>query len=176
MPAYPPKLVQIERATCGSLLRLSDNRDVLIDVPPERLNQALLECRKIPLSDLVEGQSLEVFADDRKVTEEDWDKIRAYLLASTVARDVFRDIPSIWQSFREPMTFVRDLPHRVYVGLEHALYTSHPFQFQTDPNRSAQWRYGLLSASGGRLFMTWVHLNRGNVEIESDVRKCHFLE
>ena len=43
MSDYPSKLVQVAATAFGSLLTLSDGREVPIDIGPDRLSQALVE-------------------------------------------------------------------------------------------------------------------------------------
>jgi hypothetical protein len=176
MSDYPSKLVQVAATAFGSLLTLSDGREVPIDIGPDRLSQALVAYERPPLSELLAARSLGVFADTWEMTAEDWQRISAIIRASPVAAAALRQAPSVWEVFGQPAAFVRELPQRVYGGLAQALYTSHPFQFRPDPNRPVPWCRGLLSASGGRLFNTWVHLGSGEVEVESDVLVGHFVE
>jgi hypothetical protein len=176
MSEYPPKLVQVTATTFGSLLTLSDGREVPIEVSPDCLNQALLAARSPPLSELLAARSHSVFADTWQTATADWQQISDVVRASPLAATTFRQTPSLWEKLGQPAVLIRDLPHRVYGGLEISLYTSHPFQFVGDPNRSAPWVYALLHASGGRLFKTWVHPVRGQVEIETGTSLGHFLE
>lgn len=176
MGDYPPKLIQVAATTFGSLLTLSDGREVPIDIGPDRLNQALLDYERPPLSELLETRSLAVFAGAWEMTDEDWQRVSAIIRASPVAAAALRQAPSVWDVFDQSAAFVRALPQRVYGGLAQAIYTSHSFQFRPDPNRPARWCRGLLSASGGRLFNTWVHLGNGEVEIETDALVGHFVE
>lgn len=176
MGDYPPKLVRIAATTFGSLLTLSDGREVPIDIGPDRVNQALMAYQRPPLSELLAAQSLDVFADTWKTTPDDWQRISAVVRASRVAAAALRLAPSVWEVFVQPVSLVRELPQRVYGGLAQGLYTSHQFQFRPDPNRPTPWHRGLLSAPSGRLFNTWVHLESGKVEVESGVLVGHFLE
>jgi len=117
-----------------------------------------------------------VFADTWAMTAEEWQRISAIVCTSPAAAAVLRQAPSIWEVFGQPAARVRGLPQRVYGGLTQALYTLHPFQFRPDSSRPAGWCRELLSASGGRLFNTWVRLGSGEVEVESDVLVGHFVE
>jgi hypothetical protein len=176
MADYPPKLVRVTETAFGSLLALSDSREVHIDVRPDRLSHALVAFERPPLAALLAAQSLDVYAGTWETAAQDWERISAAILASPAAAAAFGDVPSVWGMFGQPAAFVRELPQRVYGGLDQALYTCHRFQFQPDPNRPAPWCRSLLSASGGRLFNTWVHLNRGQVEVESEILPGHFVE
>jgi hypothetical protein len=176
MSGYPPKLVRITETAFGSLLALSNGREVPIDIGLVRLSQALVAFERPPLSELLAARSLEVYTDKWETAAEDWERISAVVLASPVAAAAFGQAPPIWGVFGQPAVFVRELPQRVYGGLEQALYTSHPFKFRPDPNQPAPWVRGLLSSSGGRLFNTWVDLDGGEVEVESDVLVGHFVE
>jgi hypothetical protein len=94
-----------------------------------------------------------------------------------VAAEVFRKFPLLWANFREPYDVIVRLPHRVYGGLwEWSLYTSLPIDFGTDPNRPIPWYRALLSAPGGWLFNTWVHLETREVEVEGEQLPSHFVE
>jgi hypothetical protein len=176
MGDYPPKLVQIVATAFGSLLTLSDGREFPINISPDRLSEALVAYERPPLSELLVARCLGVFADTWATAAEDWQRISAIVRASSVAAAALREAPSVWLMFSQPAAFVRELPQRVYGGMAQALYTSHPFQFLPDPNRHTPWCRGLLSASGGRLFNTWVHLGSGEVEVESDVLLGHYVE
>lgn len=176
MGDYPPKLVTVAATAFGSLLTLSDGRKVPIDIGPNRLSQALVAYERPSLTELLTARSLGVYADTWETTAEEWLRISATVRASRVAEAAFRQAPSVWEVFGQPAVLVRELPQRVYGGLAQALYTSHPFQLRPDPNRPAPWCRGLLSASGGRLFNTWVHLGGGQVEVESDVQVGHYVE
>lgn len=173
---FPPKLVRVTETVFGSLLTLSDGREVPITIRPDRLSQALVAYERPSLADLLATYSLEVYADTWATTAADWKRISAAVLASPIAIAMFGQIPSIWEMFGQAAAMVRDLPQRVYGGLAQALYTSHPFQFRPDPNRPSPWYYGLLSASGGQLFKTWIHLSSGEVQVESGEIAGHFVE
>jgi hypothetical protein len=176
MGEYPPKLVRATETAFGTLLGLSDGREIPIDIGPARLSEALENYERPPLAELLSAQSLCVFADIWEMRAADWDKTSATVLASSVAEAALASAPILWAMFGQPASVVQDLPQRVYGGLDQVLYTSHPFQFRPDPNRSAPWVRGLLSASGGRLFNMWVHVGSGQVEVESDVLMGHFVE
>jgi hypothetical protein len=176
MSEYPPRLVQVSATAFGSLLALSDSRVIPINISPARLNQALVEYGRPALAEFLAGQSLGVFADTWETATADWDRISAAILTSALAAAAFGQVPAVWEVCGQSVSVVRDLPQRVYGGLGQALYTSHPFQFRPDPNRPAPWVRGLLSASGGRLFNTWVHLGSGQIEVDVDVLMGHFVE
>jgi hypothetical protein len=176
MGQYPPKLVSVADTTFGSLLNLTDGRSVPINIGVERLRQAILAMGRPPLVDSLASQSLGVYADVWETSAEDWQRICAAVQSSPVAAAEFGQVPFIWQAFGQPAAVVRDMAHRVYGGIDDDVFTSHPFHFRTEYDRPKPWVYGLLSASGGRLFMTWVHLRSGKVEVESGVIMGHFVE
>jgi hypothetical protein len=176
MADYLPKLVRVTETAFGSLLALSDSREVPIDVCPHRLSRALVAFERPPLAALLAAQSLDVYAGTWETAAGDWERISAAVLASPAAAAAFGDLPSVWGMFHQPAAFVRETPQRVYGGLEQALYTSHRFHFLPDPNRPLPWCRSLLNASGGRLFNTWVHLESAQVEVESGVLAGHFVE
>jgi hypothetical protein len=176
MGEYPPKLMQVATTAFGSLLTLSDGREVPINISPDCLSRALVANERPPLSELLANRSLDVFAGMWETTAEEWQRIGDLVRASPVAAAALGEAPSVGEVFGQPVAFVHELPQRVYGGLEQALYTSHPFEFRRDPNRPAPWYRGLLSATGGRLFNIWVHLAGGEVEVEMGVRMGHFLE
>jgi hypothetical protein len=176
MGDYPPKLIGVTQTSSGAILALSDGRAIPTDIGPDRLNQALEACGRPPLDELLAASSLAVFADRWDTMDSDWDRICAAIVASPVANAAFNQIPSVWAAFHQPATLVGMLPQRVYGGLDQALYTSHRFHFRTDPNRPFLWRRSLLSAPGGRIFNTWVHMDHGQVEVEAAVLPGHFVE
>lgn len=135
-----------------------------------------MDFERPPLAELIAARSLSVFADAWKTAAGDWERISTAVLASSVAEAALGEVSSVWRMLGQPAMVVRELPQRVYGGLEAALYTCHPFQFRLDPNRSAPWYRALLSASGSRLFNTWVHLDSGQVEVESGVLLGHYVE
>ena len=176
MTEYPPKLVQVAGSGFGSVLTLSDGRTVPINIRPERLDQALREFERPTLGELLGSRSLAVFADTWQTPERDWERVSEIVQASPVAVATLHDFPGIWCVFGQPAAAVRELPQRVYGGLEQALYTSHAFQFREDPNRPAPWCRALLNAVGGWVFETWVHLGTGHVEIVGELLPGHFVE
>ncbi len=176
MTEYPQKLVQVAGSEFGSVLTLSDGRKVPINIRPERLDQALREFERPPLGELLASRSLQVFANTWETPERDWERVSEIILASPVAMAKLRDFPGLWCVFGQSAAVVRELPQRVYGGLEHALYTSHAFKFREDPNRSTPWCRALLNAVGGWVFETWVHLGSGHVEIVGEVLPGHFVE
>ena len=176
MMEYPPKLVQVAASAFGSVLTLSDHRTVPINIRPERLDRALREFGRPALEELLASRCLKVYADLWRTPPEDWERIREIVQASPVAAARLQSMPGIWQTFSQPAEVVRELPQRVYGGLDQALYTSHPFQFQEDPNRPPPWRRALLSAAGGWVFQTWVQLSSGQVEVVGQVLPGHFVE
>lgn len=176
MGNYPPKLERIIGTPFGSLLILSDGREVPINISAGRLSQALVGFGRPPLDELLASRSLAIYADHWETTAEEWGEVSTAVRASPVAATAFGDVPPIWGTFGQPAVVVRGLPHRVYGGLEQALYTSHPFHFRSDPNRPAPWVRALLGAPGGRLINTWVHRASGRVEVVSDVLPGHYLE
>jgi hypothetical protein len=177
MPNYPPKLLRVSEADCGSVLHLEDDGQVAVDVRPARLNEAFLQDGLPPLEDLIAAGKLGVFVGMPHMNSEQWDRIRECVRSSAVAAEVFRKFPLLWANFRESYDVIVELPHRVYGGLsEWSLYTSLPINFATDPNRPIPWYRALLSAPGGWLFNTWVHLQTGEIEILSDQHPGHFVE
>jgi hypothetical protein len=121
MGDYPPKLVQVTATAFGSLLTLSDGREIPINVSPDRLSQVFLAYERPPLREVLAARSLGVYADTWVTTVEDWQQISAIVRASPVAMAAFRQAPCIWEVFSQPAAFVRELPQRVYGGLEQAL-------------------------------------------------------
>ncbi len=176
MSEYPPKLVRVTETVVGSILALSDGRNVPIDIALTRLSQALTDHERPPLSELLADKSLGVYAANWETTGEQWLQISTRVLTSTVAAVAFGEVSSIWDVFGRSAAVVRELPQRVYGGLSQALYTVHPFQFRLDPNRPAPWMRGLLSAPGGLLFNIWVHLDSGEIDIEAEVLWGHYIE
>lgn len=176
MTAYPPKLLGIKETVFGSLLTLSDGRRVPIDVRPPRLAEALAEYSSRPLDELLASRSLSVFADIFHTSQDDWTRISHLVRAASAAEAILRRHPTVWDGFHESYEVILGKPHRVYGGLEQALYTSHPFQFRQDPNRPAPWRRALLSAPGGWLFEVWVELQAGEVEVTADILHGHYVE
>src|SRR5262245_52963177 len=146
MTEYPPKLVSIEEAEFGSVLSLSDDRRVPIDVRPPRLAEAWGEYSSRPLAELLAGRSLPVFADIFDMGQDAWARISRLVRASSAAETILRQHPTVWDGFHEPYDVISAEPHRVYGGLDYALYTSHPFKFREDPNRPDPWCRALLSA------------------------------
>jgi len=173
---YPPKLVQIGESEFGSVLTLSDSRSIPIDVRPQRLDRALREFERPSLAALLANRSLDVFTDTWETPERDWERISDIMRASPVAQAKLRDFPGIWEVFSQPAAIVRELPQRVYGGLDQAVYTSHRFHFRDDPNRPPPWCYALLSTVGGWVFPTWIHLGLGHVEVVGEVLPGHFVE
>jgi hypothetical protein len=173
---YPPKLVRLCEADFGSVLFLNDGTKVSIDVRPARLNEALSEQGLPPLAELIESQSVGIFVGLLPMSAEQWDRIRTCISSSTEAAAIFRRFPPLWASFGEPYDIIAGKIHRLYGGLSRLLYTSHPFNFQEDPNRPLPWYRALLSAPGGWLFNTWVHLESGKVAIEANQLLGHFVE
>jgi hypothetical protein len=136
MSNYPPKLLEVSEADCGSVLRLEDGGQVAVDVRPARLKEAILQYGLPSLEDLIAARTLGVFVGMPHMTTEQWDRIRECIRSSPVATGVLSSVPPLWASFREPYAVVVGRPHRVYGGLsEWALYTSLPIDFGTDPNR-----------------------------------------
>jgi hypothetical protein len=176
MTEYPPKLVEVAESEFGSLLTLSDSRTVPINIQLERLDRALREFERPSLRELLASRTLGVFADRWQTPEPNWERVSKIVQASPVAVAKFHDFPGIWCVFDQPAAVVRELPQRVYGGLEQALYTSHAFQFREDPSRPAPWCRALLNAVGGWVFETWVHLGSGHVEIVGEVSPGHFVE
>jgi hypothetical protein len=176
MKEYPPKLLQVDGSESGSVLKLSDGRTVLIDIRPERLDRALKEFERPSLEELLASRSLEVFADTWQTPEQEWGRISEIIRVSPVALSKLRAYPDIWAVFGQPAATVRELPQRVYGGLEQALYTSHRFQFREDPNRPTPWCRALLNAMGGWVFEVWIHLGSGQVEVVGEVLSGHYIE
>jgi hypothetical protein len=176
MGQYPPKLVRVVDTTFGSLLTLTDGRSVPINIGVERLRQAILAIGRPPLAESLASQSLGVYADVWETSPADWQRICAAVQSSPVAATAFGQVPFIWQTFGQPAAVVRDLAHRVYGGIDDDVFTSHPFHFRAECDRPKPWVYGLLSASGGRMFKTWVHPRSGAVEVQSGVIIGHYLE
>jgi hypothetical protein len=176
MPEYPPKLHAVEEAGFGSVLVLSDGRAVPTDVRPTRLAGAFAEYSSRSLAELLARRSLAVFADALQTTPDEWARISHLVRTSQAAEAVLRGHPSTWDVFREPYEAVLAKPHRVYGGLDQGLYTSHRFQFRTDPNRPEPWRRALLSAPGGWLFESRVELQSGRVEIAAQQMPGHYVE
>jgi hypothetical protein len=176
MTEYPPKLIEVAQSEFGSVLTLSDSRMVPINIRPERLDRALREFERPSLSELLANRSLSVFGDSWQTSARDWARVGEIVQTCPAAAAKLHDFPGIWRVFGQPAAVVRDLPHRVYGGLEQALYTSHPFQFRVDPNRPVPWCRALLNAAGGWVFETWVHLALGHVEILGEELPGHFVE
>jgi hypothetical protein len=177
MPNYPPKLLRVSEADGGSVLLLEDDGQVAVDVRPARLNEAFLQYGLAPLEDLITARTVGVFVGMSHMTTEQWDRIRECIRSSAVAAEVFRKFPPLWANFREPYDVIVGLPHRVYGGLSKwSLYTSLPVDFGTDPNRPIPWCRALLSASGGWLFNTWVHLETGEAEVVGEQLPGHYIE
>jgi hypothetical protein len=176
MTEYPPKLVQIFESDFGSVLTLSDGYSVQINIRPQRLDLALKEYQRLPLSELLASRSLGVFTANWQTSERDWNRIREVILKSPVAAAKLGHFPSIWGMFGLPAATVRELPQRVYGGLGHALFTSHPAQFREDPNRPFPWCRALLNAVGGWVFEVNVQFVLGQVEVVGEVLPGHFLE
>jgi len=176
MPGYPPKLYAVVEATFGSVLALSDGRKVPINVGPCRLAEAFAEFRSRPLVELLARRSLGVFADALQTSQDEWARISRLVRTSPAAEEALRGHPSTWGGFQEPYEVILARPHRVYGGLDQGLYTSHPFQFRSDPNRPAPWRRSLLSAPGGWLFETCVELQSGTVEVATHMLPGHYVE
>jgi len=176
MVDYPPKLAQVTETAFGSLLTLSDGSAVPINISPARLRQAIQEQRPPELAGYFTPEPLGVYRDEWLLTPEEWDQIRAIVLASRVVANALREASATWNLFFQPASAVRDLPRRVYGGLSKAIYTSHPFQFRIGFSRPVPWLYSQLNASGGRLFRLHVHLERGEVEVERHVKMGHYVE
>ncbi|MFL5327537.1 MAG: hypothetical protein ACJ8C4_01370 [Gemmataceae bacterium] len=176
MTEYPPKLVEVTETEFGAVLALNDGRSVPINIRPERLDQSLRAYQRPSLRELLASRSLSVYADTWQTLDGDWERVSEIILASPVAMTKLQDFPGIWRVSGQPSAAVRDMPQRVYGGLDRALYTSHAFQFRENPNRSAPWCRGLLNAQGGWIFETWVHLGSGQVEIVGGVLQGHFVE
>jgi hypothetical protein len=168
--------MQIAVSGFGSVLNLSDGCTVPINIRPQRLDRALQEFERPSLGELLTSRSLAVFADVWQTPNLDWERVSEIIQSSLVAVAKFQDFPGIWKVFGLPAAVVRELPHRVYGGLDQALYTSHPFQFLEDPNRPAPWCRALLHAVGGWVFETWVHLDSGHAEVVGEVLPGHFVE
>jgi hypothetical protein len=173
---YPPKLVEIAESEFGSVLTLSDSRTVPINIRPVQLDRALREFERSSIEELLANRSLGVFADTWQTSELDWKRVSEIVQASPVAQAKLHDFPGIRCVFGLPAAVVRELPQRVYGGLDQDLYTSHAFQFREDPNRPAPWCHALLNASGGWVFETWVHLKSRKVEIVGAMLPGHFVE
>jgi hypothetical protein len=172
----PPKLMRLSETDLGSILFLDDGTQVSIDVRPARLNQAMSEHGRPPLTELIDSRSLGVFVGQLSMSAEQWDRIRECIRSSAEAADVFSRFPKLWTSFEEPYDSIAGKIHRLYGGLAEFLYTSHPFNFRDDPNRPLPWYRALLSAPGGWLFSTWVHLGTGKVKITADQQAGHYVE
>jgi hypothetical protein len=176
MSEYPPKLHAVEEAEFGSVLTLSDGRRVATDVRPARLTEAFAEYSSRSLAELVAKRSLAVFADALQTAPDEWARISHLLRSSPGTQAVLLRHPTTWDGLRQPYDVVLAKPHRVYGGLDQGLYTSHPFQFRADPNRSDPWRRALLSAPGGWLFEAWVELQSGEVEVAGHSLPGHYVE
>jgi len=173
---YPPKLVRISETDFGSVLVLNDDTEVSIDVRPARLNEVMIEYGLEPLVELVSRRSVGVFVDLLAMTTEQWTRISESVRSSPEAAAALQRFPVLWASFGEPYNTIVGKVHRLYGGLSRFLYTSHPFDFRADPNRPLPWYRALLSARGGWLFNTWVHLGTGAVEIEAEQHRRHYVE
>jgi hypothetical protein len=176
MMESPPKLLGIEETEFGSILTLSDGRRVPTDVRPSRLAEAFAEYSSRSLTELLASRSLSVFAGLFHTSQDDWTRISRLVRAALAAEAILRRHPRVWDGFHEPYDVILAKPHRVYGGLDQALYTAHPFQFRQDPNRPAAWRRALLSAPGGWLFEVWVELQTGEVEVTADRLQGHYVE
>jgi hypothetical protein len=174
MREYPPKLLQVKGSDSGSAVKLSDGRTVLIDIRPERLDRALKAYERPSLEELPASRSLEVFADTWQTPEQEWGRISEIIHISPIAVAKLRAYPGIWKVFGQRAEIVRELPQRVYGGLERALYTSDRFQFRKDLNRPIPWCCAHLNATGGWVFEMWVHLGSGQVgSWRGSVRTLH---
>jgi hypothetical protein len=176
MSDYPPKLLKLCEADFGSVLFLNDGRQVSVDVRPSRLNAALCEYGLPPLTESIAYGGLGVFVGYIQMAAAEWDRISDCLRSSSKAQAMFSQFPTLWASFYEPYSAIAVKVHRLYGGLSRSLYTSFPIDFRIDPNRPLPWYRALLSAKGGWLFNTWVHLKRGKVEIEAGQFAGHFVE
>jgi hypothetical protein len=110
------------------------------------------------------------------MTAEQWGRISECVRSSPEAVGAFRRFPSLWAGFGEPYKTIVLKVHRLYGGLSRFLYTSHPFDFRKDPNRPLPWYRALLSAPGGWLFNTWVHVGTGVVEVEAEQHPGNYVE
>lgn len=175
MTEYPPKLVEVTESKFGSVLTLSDSRMVPINIRPERLDRALRDFERPSLIEFLASRSLGVFADSWQTSERDWVRVSEIVRTSPIAMKKLKDFSSIWRVFGQSALVVRELPQRVYGGLDQALYTSHAFQFREDPYRRDPWRRALLNTTGGWVFEIRVHLGSGSVEIVGEVLQGHFV-
>lgn len=176
MPEYPPKLLNIEEADFGSVLNLSDGRNVPINVRPPRLAEALAEYHSRTLTEMLAARSLAVFADVLQTREEEWRTISNLIRTSSTAETILRQHATVWSTFQEPYNVILVKPHRTYGGLQKSLYTSHPFHFRDDPNRPPPWRRALLNAPGGWLFEVWADLQACQVQVSAHLLQGHFVE
>jgi hypothetical protein len=176
MPRYPPKLLDVEEAEFGSVLTLSEGRRVPIDIGPTRLAEAFTAYGSPTMAETLAERSLAVFADVLQTSDEEWAAISRLVQKTRTAEMVLRPHRLVWSGFHDSYDVIMAKPHRVYGGLGHALYTSHPFHFHDDPNRPVGWRRALLNAPGGWLFEARVHLQSCQVEIAAHVLHGHFLE
>jgi hypothetical protein len=158
------------------VLTLSDGRSTPINIAPERLDQALKEFQRPSLEEMVASRSLAVYADSWQTPEHEWERISQIIQMNPIAAAKLGEFPCIWSVWGQPAAVVRELPQRVYGGLDQALYTLHPFQFREDPNRPPPWRRALLSAVGGWVFTTSVDLDLGCVEVAGEVLAGHFVD
>jgi hypothetical protein len=172
---YPPKLLAVSEASFGSILSLADGIEVPLNLTPARFAEVIAEGLS-PLPELIASQTLGVFAGLFTTGPEQWASISKSIRSSGDAAAVFSRHPRLWECFGEPFDHIARMPHRLYGGISRYLYTSHPFDFQASRQRPAPWYRALLSAPGGWLFTTWVHLESGEVEATADQALGHYVE